>query len=157
MQEKKVSPPPSSVGGPGLGLGSAFAALPPPPPPLPVDQRTHEGHYLWDPSHLHALHAPPPPPPHPGDHWQRKLEERLYGLGGLGHSVSGSLELPLVGGGGGGGRLGTVAPLGTAPGDLPAPPHPPYRIPPYMEHLYQSLHHPTNASFRGISPLEGRG
>ncbi|CAL4104542.1 unnamed protein product [Meganyctiphanes norvegica] len=26
-----------------------------------------------------------------------------------------------------------------------------------MEHLYQTLHHPTNASFRGLSPLESRG
>ncbi|XP_042864092.1 transcriptional activator cubitus interruptus-like isoform X2 [Penaeus japonicus] len=121
MQEKKSVP---------LGLGSAFAALPP-PPPLPVDQRTHEGRYVWDPARLHTLHAP------------------HHGLGVSGGSPA--LDLPLVGG-----RLG-AAPLGTTPGDLPAPPHPPYRIPPYMEHLYQSLHTSPQASLRGLSPLESRG
>ncbi|XP_045128464.1 transcriptional activator cubitus interruptus-like isoform X3 [Portunus trituberculatus] len=124
-----VSPPPSGM---PLGLGSAFAALPP-PPPLPVDQRTHEGRYVWDPTRLHPIHAP-----HPG-----------LGIGG----GSPALELPpLVGG-----RLG-AAPLGsTVPGELAAPPPPPYRIPPYMEHLYQSLHTSPQASLRGLSPLEGRG
>ncbi|XP_064082766.1 transcriptional activator cubitus interruptus-like isoform X4 [Macrobrachium nipponense] len=127
-----------------LGLGSAFAALPP-PPPLPVDQRTHEGRYIWDPAaRLHSLHAP--------HHGYVLLEDRdphHLRLGVSGGSPS--LELPLVGG-----RLG-AAPLGAAPGDLPAPPHPPYRIPPYMEHLYQSLHTSPQPTLRGLSPLEGRG
>ncbi|XP_047471194.1 zinc finger protein GLI2-like [Penaeus chinensis] len=134
MQEKKSVP---------LGLGSAFAALPP-PPPLPVDQRTHEGRYVWDPARLHTLHAPH----HGYVYSDGSFVSTSHLLGVSGGNPA--LDLPLVGG-----RLG-AAPLGTTPGDLPAPPHPPYRIPPYMEHLYQSLHTSPQASLRGLSPLESR-
>lgn len=42
---------------------------------------------------------------------------------------------------------------GGGPGDL----HPAYRLNPYVEHLYSSLHSSPTASLRGLSPLDPRG
>ncbi|XP_072160403.1 uncharacterized protein [Bemisia tabaci] len=46
MPEKQVFHPYHHPN-PGLAFSSAFAAF---PAPIPVDQRAHEGRYLWDPS-----------------------------------------------------------------------------------------------------------
>lgn len=35
--------------------------------------------------------------------------------------------------------------------------HPAYRLNPYVEHLYSSLHSSPTASLRGLSPLDPRG
>lgn len=53
MPEKEVynlAPPPSGL---PFQFPSAFAAF---HTPLPVDQRTHEGRYLWDPTSGRVLH-----------------------------------------------------------------------------------------------------
>lgn len=39
----------------------------------------------------------------------------------------------------------------------PAELHPAYRLNPYVEHLYSSLHSSPTASLRGLSPLDPRG
>ena len=57
---------------------------------------------------------------------------------------------------GGGGVPPHVAGIGipsSAPGEL----HPAYRLNPYVEHLYSSLHSSPTTSLRGLSPLDPRG
>lgn len=44
-----------------------------------------------------------------------------------------------------------------APSSGPADLHPAYRLNPYVEHLYSSLHSSPTASLRGLSPLDPRG
>lgn len=44
-----------------------------------------------------------------------------------------------------------------APATGPAELHPAYRLNPYVEHLYSSLHSSPTASLRGLSPLDPRG
>ncbi|RZF46675.1 hypothetical protein LSTR_LSTR002538 [Laodelphax striatellus] len=74
MPEKEVifnaMPPPPGVGLPLQFPPSAFAAFH--HAPLPVDQRTHEGRYLWDPASGRILHpdAAPTAFHHPAAHGQ---------------------------------------------------------------------------------------
>ncbi|XP_054280487.1 transcriptional activator cubitus interruptus [Macrosteles quadrilineatus] len=117
MPEKEVfnmAPPPTGL---PFQFPSAFAAF---HAPLPVDQRTHEGRYLWDPTSGRVLHPGAP---------ATAFHHPAHGL----PSASGELSSLL-----------------SRRGVLPPPPHhqdyhPAYRLNPYME-LYSSLQHASPPS-----------
>ena len=55
---------------------------------------------------------------------------------------------------------GSVPPHGAGlgvPSSNPNDLHPAYRLNPYVEHLYSSLHSSPTTSLRGMSPLDPRG
>ena len=70
-------------------------------------------------------------------------------------SAAAAAAVAAAGGGGAGGphpmSMGVTSSGG--PGEL----HPAYRLNPYVEHLYSSLHSSPTASLRGLSPLDPRG
>ena len=52
---------------------------------------------------------------------------------------------------------GPMSGMSSSGGGGPADLHPAYRLNPYVEHLYSSLHSSPTASLRGLSPLDPRG
>lgn len=73
-------------------------------------------------------------------------------------SAAAAAAVAAAGGGGVGAgsahpSMGMGVPSSGGPGEL----HPAYRLNPYVEHLYSSLHSSPTASLRGLSPLDPRG
>ncbi|XP_076305155.1 uncharacterized protein LOC143222470 isoform X1 [Tachypleus tridentatus] len=108
-----------------LQFPSAFATV---HAPIPVDQRTHEGRYVWEPR-LHSLHHPSP-----------------TGLPTNGASPALS-ELSFL-----------TQRRGVSNGQMDPGFHHPYRLSPaYMEQLYSSFHSNPSMSVRGFSPMDTQG
>ncbi|XP_067015349.2 transcriptional activator cubitus interruptus [Anabrus simplex] len=132
-----------------LQFPSAFAAF---HAPLPVDQRTHEGRYIWDPASGRVAH-----PGTPTGAFHHPVSSS-HGLSGSGSGTS----LPdlqfLAASRRAAAAAGAVLPPGAGGGVGVGPPphhapefHPAYRLNPYMEHLYSSLQHSSpTASIHGL-------
>ncbi|XP_059486455.1 transcriptional activator cubitus interruptus isoform X3 [Neocloeon triangulifer] len=146
---------PSHFGLP-LQFPSAFAAF---HQPLPVDQRTHEGRYVWDP----AARVHPAAYPHglPPGSSAGSLPELTFLQASRRAAAAVHPHVP-------GSQPGGGAAPGLPPTGGGADFHPAYRLNPYMEHLYGSLHAAAaaaaagspgspSASLRGLSPLDSRG
>ncbi|XP_022243540.1 transcriptional activator cubitus interruptus-like [Limulus polyphemus] len=108
-----------------LQFPSAFATV---HAPIPVDQRTHEGRYVWEPR-LHSLHHPSP-----------------SGLAGNG-TGAGLSDITFL-------SQHRAVPNGQMDPGF----HHPYRLSPaYMEQLYNSFHSNPSISVRGFSPMDTPG
>nr|XP_018903740.1 PREDICTED: transcriptional activator GLI3 isoform X1 [Bemisia tabaci] len=125
MPEKQVFHPYHHPN-PGLAFSSAFAAF---PAPIPVDQRAHEGRYLWDPSGRVG---------HPGAPHGAFHHPAAHGLTGSGSDLGGLLSRRGAG--------GVLPPHPHAQG--PAEYHSAYHS--YMDHLYSSLSASSTAPIHGL-------
>lgn len=149
-------------------MPSAFAAFPPSaagPGALAaaaaVDQRTGtDSRFLWDPSgRIHpTFHG------HPGlsssGSGSASLQELTLLAAARRSAAAAAAAAAATGGSATGGSVGSHpmhGSMGMTSSGGPAELHPAYRLNPYVEHLYSSLHSSPTASLRGLSPLDPRG
>ncbi|XP_049842532.1 transcriptional activator cubitus interruptus isoform X3 [Schistocerca gregaria] len=136
---------------------------PPPPPPLPVDQRTHEGRYVWESVAAARAAAAAAAAAAVAFHHPHGLGAGSGGTGALSELqlLAASRRCAVLPPGAPGAGAAAAAGAGASPGGGsagPQPPpvssgadlHPAYRLNPYVEHLYSSLQH-SSPSLHGLA------